>query len=57
MPRKKKKKKIAIFFGFFDVVKQEIVANKHNKCVLKNENDKYDAIFFNFSAPPPGGCL
>jgi len=38
-----------IFFGFFDVVKQEIVANKHNKCVLKNENDKYDAIFFNFS--------
>jgi single-stranded-DNA-specific exonuclease len=38
-----------IFFGFFEVVKQEIVANKHNKCVLKNENDKYDAIFFNFS--------
>ena len=38
-----------VFFGFFDVIKQEIVANKHNKCVLRNENDKYDAIFFNFS--------
>ena len=38
-----------VFFGVFDVVQQEIVANKHNKCVLKNENGKNDAIFFNFS--------
>ena len=31
------------------MVRQEIVAAKHNKCVLKNEDDNYDAIFFNFS--------
>jgi len=40
---------IPVFFGIFDVVRQEIVAAKHNKCVLKNEDDNYDAIFFNFS--------
>ena len=40
---------VPVFFGIFDVVKQEIVAAKHNKCVLKNEDDNYDAIFFNFS--------
>ena len=33
----------------FDVVRQEIVANKHNKCTLKNEHGEYDAILFNFS--------
>ena len=38
-----------VFYGVFDVVRQEIVADKHNKCILKNEYDKYDAIFFNFS--------
>lgn len=38
-----------VFFGIFDVVKQEIIANNHNKCVLKNDYGKYDAIFFNFS--------
>ena len=40
---------VPVFFGIFDVVRQEIVAAKHNKCVLKNEDDNYDAIFFNFS--------
>jgi len=38
-----------VFFGIFDVIKQEIVADKHNKCTLKNEHDIYDAIIFNFS--------
>ncbi len=38
-----------VFFGLFDVVKQEIVGNKHNRCVLKNSHQNYDAIFFNFS--------
>jgi len=38
-----------VFFGLFDVVKQEIVANKHNRSVLKNSHHNYDAIFFNFS--------
>ena len=38
-----------VFFGVFNLVKQEIVANKHNKCVLKNEYGNYDAIIFNFS--------
>tara|TARA_B100000795_G_scaffold165700_1_gene124642 strand:+ start:294 stop:1985 length:1692 start_codon:yes stop_codon:yes gene_type:complete len=37
-----------IFFGIFDVVKQEIVAEKHNKCILKNEYGVLDAIIFNF---------
>jgi len=38
-----------VFFDVFDVVRQEIVANKHNKCTLKNEHGEYDAILFNFS--------
>jgi len=38
-----------IFYGIFDVVRQEIVADKHNKCLLKNEYGIYDAIIFNFS--------
>ena len=38
-----------IFFGIFDVARQEIVADKHNKCILKNEYGVYDAIIFNFS--------
>ena len=38
-----------IFFGIFDVVKQQIIADKHNKCILKNENGRHEAIFFNFS--------
>ena len=38
-----------IFCGVFDVVSQEIVAEKHNKCILKNDDGNYDAIFFNFS--------
>ena len=37
-----------IFFGIFDVVMQEIVAEKHNKCILKNEYGVLDAIIFNF---------
>jgi single-stranded-DNA-specific exonuclease len=40
---------IPVFFGVFDVVRQEIVAAKHNKCILKKEDCSYDAIFFNFS--------
>tara|TARA_B100000767_G_scaffold253274_1_gene257691 strand:- start:2428 stop:4119 length:1692 start_codon:yes stop_codon:yes gene_type:complete len=39
-----------VFFGFFDVVQQKIVAGLHNKCVLKNEHGSYDGIFFNFSS-------
>ena len=39
-----------VFFGCFDVVKQNIVAGKHNKCILKNEHGEYDGIFFNFSS-------
>ena len=31
------------------MVRQEIVAAKHNKCILKKEDCSYDAIFFNFS--------
>jgi single-stranded-DNA-specific exonuclease len=38
-----------VFFGIFDVVKQQIVADKHNKCILQNEHGNYDGIFFNFS--------
>jgi len=38
-----------VFFGIFEVVRQEIVAGKHNKCTLKNEYDTYNAIIFNFS--------
>tara|TARA_B100001559_G_C16489106_1_gene617581 strand:- start:553 stop:2253 length:1701 start_codon:yes stop_codon:yes gene_type:complete len=37
-----------IFFGIFDVVRQEQIAKKHKKCVLKNINREYEAIFFNF---------
>ena len=37
-----------VFFGCFDVVKQDIVAGKHNKCILKNEYGVLDAIIFNF---------
>tara|TARA_B100000795_G_C22780500_1_gene432043 strand:+ start:251 stop:1942 length:1692 start_codon:yes stop_codon:yes gene_type:complete len=40
---------LPVFFGIFDVLKQEIVAGKHNKCVLRNEVDDFNAIFFNFS--------
>ncbi|MDC0127047.1 single-stranded-DNA-specific exonuclease RecJ [Methylophilaceae bacterium] len=40
---------IPVFFGVFDVVRQEIVAAKHNKCILKKKDCSYDAIFFNFS--------
>ena len=39
-----------VFFGCFDVVKQDIVAGKHNKCILRNEQGDYDGIFFNFSS-------
>ncbi|MDC0182947.1 single-stranded-DNA-specific exonuclease RecJ [Nitrosomonadales bacterium] len=38
-----------VFFGIFYVIKQEIIANKHNKCILENDNGQYEAIFFNFS--------
>ena len=38
-----------VFFGIFDVASQEVVADKHNKCILKNEYGVYDAIIFNFS--------
>jgi len=38
-----------VFFGTFEVVRQEIVAGKHNKCTLKNEYDTYNAIIFNYS--------
>ena len=38
-----------VFYDVFDVVKHEIVANKHSKCTLKNEHGEYDAILFNFS--------
>jgi len=40
---------LPVFFGIFDVLKQEIVAGKHNRCVLRNEVDDFNAIFFNFS--------
>ena len=39
-----------VFFGCFDVVKQDIVAGKHNKCILRSEHGDYDGIFFNFSS-------
>ena len=38
-----------VFFGIFDVVSQEVIADKHNKCILKSEYGVYDAIIFNFS--------
>jgi len=38
-----------VFHGIFNVIKQNIVANKHNKCLLQNKDNNYDAIFFNFS--------